>query len=362
MSSRWRWPRRWASRRGSPKPDRIIVLELDGSAGEGGGQILRTALGLSLVTGTPFRIDRIRAGRERPGLQRQHLAAVRAATELGRADVRGAALGSSVLTFKPGKVVPGSYTFSVGTAGSATLVLQTVLPALLGAAESSTLTLEGGTHNPWAPPYDFLEKAFLPLLTRMGVGVTTKLDHRGFYPAGGGRFRVTVEPCARLSPLNLVERGKLRAQRGRAIVSALPLSIAQRELKVVERTLSIDRNRLEAIDELRPVGPGNALIIEVESEHVTEVFTGIGEKRVSAETVAERACREAVSYLDAGVPVGEYLADQLLIPLALAGAGSFASTPLSSHSTTNIDVIEKFLPRKFHVDRSSETQHRVTVS
>jgi RNA 3'-terminal phosphate cyclase (ATP) len=338
------------------------VLQLDGSAGEGGGQILRTALGLSLVTGTPFSIDRIRAGRERPGLQRQHLAAVRAAAELGRAELRGAAIGSSVLTFKPGKVVPGTYTFSVGTAGSATLVLQTVLPALMGAAESSTLTLEGGTHNPWAPPYDFLEKAFLPLLARMGVGVTATLERRGFYPAGGGRFRVTVEPCARLSPLNLLERGKLRGQRGRAIVSALPVSIAHRELKVVERTLSIDRNRLQAIEEVHPVGPGNALIVEIESEHVTEVFTWIGEKRVSAETVAERACREATSYLDAGAPVGEHLADQLLIPLALAGGGSFVATPLSSHSTTNIDVIEMFLARKFTVDRSSETRHRVSVS
>jgi len=338
------------------------VLQLDGSAGEGGGQILRTALGLSLVTGTPFTIDRIRAGRERPGLQRQHLAAVRAAAEVGRAEVRGAAIGSSVLTFKPGKVVPGHYTFAVGTAGSATLVLQTVLPALIGASESSMLTLEGGTHNAWAPPYDFLEKAFLPLLGRMGVGVTTTLDHRGFYPAGGGRFRVTVEPCPRLSPLELVERGKIRAQRGWAIVSALPVSIAQRELKVVEQVLSIDRNRLRAIEETRPVGPGNALILEIETENVTEIVTGFGEKRVSAERVAERACREATSYLAAGVPVGEHLADQLLIPLALAGGGSFVTTPLSSHSTTNIDVIEKFLPRKFRVDRSAESRHRVTVS
>jgi RNA 3'-terminal phosphate cyclase (ATP) len=338
------------------------MLHLDGSAGEGGGQILRTALGLSLVTGTPFTIDRIRAGRERPGLQRQHLAAVRAAADVGRAELRGAAIGSSVLSFKPGKVSPGSYRFSVGTAGSATLVLQTVLPALIGGSEVSTLTLEGGTHNAWAPPYDFLEKAFLPLLERMGARVMIELDHRGFYPAGGGRFRAKIEPGPRLSPLELVERGKIRAQRGWSIVSALPVSIAHRELKVVERTLSIDRERLEALEEARPSGPGNALILEIESEKVTEIFTGFGEKRVSAETVAERACREAKSYLDAGVPVGEHLADQLLIPLALAGGGTFVTTPLSSHSTTNIDVIEKFLPRKFRVEHRSETQHRVTVS
>lgn len=338
------------------------MLHLDGSAGEGGGQILRSALGLSLLTATPFTIDRIRAGRERPGLQRQHLAAVRAAADIGGADVRGAAVGSSVLTFKPGTVSPGIYTFAVGTAGSATLVLQTVLPALLSAAGPSTLTLEGGTHNPWAPPVDFLEKAFLPLLGRMGAKITTKLERRGFYPAGGGRFTVTIDPCPKLSRLDLPERGAVRGTRAWAIVSALPVSVAHRELKVVGRTLAVDPNRLKPVEELHPVGPGNALIVEVESEHVTEVFSSIGEKRVSAEEVADRACGEVRRYLDAGVPVGEHLADQLLIPLALAGGGSFVTSPLSSHSTTNIGVIEQFLDRRFSVDRSKETRHLVSVS
>lgn len=338
------------------------MLELDGSAGEGGGQILRTALGLSLVTGTPFRIDRIRAGRERPGLQRQHLAAVLAAQQVGRAEVRGAAVGSGVLSFQPRELTPGSYAFSVGTAGSATLVLQTVLPALIGASAPTTLTLEGGTHNPWAPPYDFLEKAFLPLVGRMGAGVSATLERRGFYPAGGGRFRVEIRPAPKLGRLELVERGKIRAQRATAVVSALTAGIAQRELKVVEQLLSIDRNRLKVVEEPRPVGPGNAVLIEIESEAVTEVFSGIGEKRVSAETVARRACDEVRAYLDSGVPVGEHLADQLLIPIALAGGGAFVSTPLSSHATTNMAVIERFLSCRFQVDRSAETRHRVDVS
>jgi RNA 3'-terminal phosphate cyclase (ATP) len=338
------------------------MLHLDGSAGEGGGQILRTALGLSLVTGTPFTIDRIRAGRERPGLQRQHLAAVRAAADVGRADVRGAAVGSSVLTFKPGPRTPGSYTFSVGTAGSATLVLQTVLPALLQAPEPTTLTLEGGTHNPWAPTYDFLERAFLPLISRMGTQVTSTLARRGFYPAGGGRFTVSIKPGSRLERLELLERGKVRAQRARAVVSALPVSIAHRELKVVETSLSFDRNQLHALEEPRPVGPGNALMIEIESEHVTEVVSSIGEKRVSAETVADRACEEARRYRESEAPVGEHLADQLLIPLALAGGGSFVTTPLSSHATTNMDVIGMFLSRKFSVERLTETRVRVDCS
>jgi RNA 3'-terminal phosphate cyclase (ATP) len=337
------------------------MLILDGSEGEGGGQILRTALGLSLVTGIPFRIDRIRAGREKPGLQRQHLTAVAAAAEIGKADVSGAALGSSVLTFKPGAVAPGHYPFSIGTAGSATLVLQTVLPALLLARGPSTLSLEGGTHNAWAPPFDFIELAFLPLLARMGARVTVKLERRGFYPAGGGRFTAKIEPCSSLERLDLLERGRIRSQTATAVVASLSPGIARRELKVLERALSLDRNHLRCVEDRESAGPGNVLSVEVESEAVTEVFTGFGEKRVSAEEVAERLAMEVRAYLEAGVPVDEYLADQLLIPCALAGGGSFVTTPLSPHSTTNMDVISKFLPRKFEVDRSKGTSHRVEI-
>ncbi len=313
------------------------------------------------MTGTPFTIDRIRAGREKPGLLRQHLTAVNAAAEIGRAEVSGAAIGSRVLTFRPGPVTPGTYSFSVGTAGSATLVFQTVLPALLSAPAPSTLSFEGGTHNAWAPPFDFLEKAFLPLLGRMGARVAVKLERRGFYPAGGGRFTVRIDPCTRLEKLDLPERGKVRAIPGTAMVSALPASIAQRELKVLERALSLDRTRLKVVEDQESAGPGNVVNVEVESEHVTELFTSFGEKRLSAEAVAQRLAEEVGAYLEAGVPVGEYLADQLLIPLALAGGGSFVTTPLSPHSTTNMDVVSMFLSRKFVTDRSNENAHRVSV-
>ncbi|HLY11460.1 MAG TPA: RNA 3'-terminal phosphate cyclase [Planctomycetota bacterium] len=337
------------------------MITLDGSVGEGGGQILRTALGLSLLTGTPFTIDRIRAGREKPGLLRQHLTAVQAAAEVGKAEVRGAAIGSRVLTFRPGAVTPGTYAFSVGSAGSATLVFQTVLPALLASSGSSTLTFEGGTHNAWAPPFDFLEKAFLPLLGRMGARISAKLERRGFYPAGGGRFRVRIDPSSRLERLDLCERGKVLARRATAMVSSLSPSIALRELKVLERTLSIDRSCLKTVEDVTSAGPGNVLHVEIESEHVTELFTGFGEKKVSAERVAQRLAEETGAYLESGAPVGEYLADQLLIPMALAGGGSFVATPLSSHATTNMEVIGKFLSRKFRIDRTSESVHRVDV-
>ena len=165
-----------------------MMITIDGSAGEGGGQILRSSLALSLVTGQPFRMERIRAKRQKPGLLRQHLTAVEAAKAVGCAEVSGETLGSQTLDFRPGPVTPGNYRFAVGTAGSATLVLQTVLPALLTASDPSTLTLEGGTHNPLAPSFDFLDRCFMPLIHRMGPSVELELKRPGFFPAGGGRF------------------------------------------------------------------------------------------------------------------------------------------------------------------------------
>src|SRR5262245_11938020 len=170
------------------------MLTIDGSVGEGGGQILRSALSLSLVTGTPFRIDNIRGNRRKPGLLRQHLTAVEAAAAVGGAEVQGAVIGGGTLVFRPGHVRPGRYAFSVGTAGSATLVLQTILPALVTARSPSEVRIEGGTHNPLAPPFDFLAEVFLPLLERSGVRARATLERHGFHPAGGGSLSVTIEP------------------------------------------------------------------------------------------------------------------------------------------------------------------------
>jgi RNA 3'-terminal phosphate cyclase (ATP) len=319
------------------------MITIDGSVGEGGGQILRTALALSLVTGQPFRIERIRAGRKKAGLLRQHLTAVNAAAEIGCAKVEGRVIGSSQVVFVPGKPVPGVYHFAVGTAGSATLVLQTILPALLTASAPSNLLLEGGTHNPYAPPFDFLAGAFLPLLQRMGPAISVDLHQPGFYPAGGGKFSVEIEPSATLAPLELLERGPIRQCRARALVAALPRQIAERELAVVRARLAWPAEvcQIETVE--APCGPGNAIMLEIHSDHVTEIFTGFGERGVSAERVADSAVTVALEYLAAEVPVGEHLADQLLLPLALAGGGRFKTLRLSSHSQTNIQIIKKFL-------------------
>jgi RNA 3'-terminal phosphate cyclase (ATP) len=337
------------------------MITIDGSQGEGGGQVLRTSLALSLVTGRPFRIDRIRAGRKNPGLLRQHLTAVNAAAAVAHAKVAGATLRSTELTFEPGEVRPGDSHFAVGTAGSATLVLQTVLPALLCAAGPSTLRLEGGTHNPWAPPFDFLLNSFLPLVNRMGPTVEATLVRPGFYPAGGGEFHVSITPAAKLAPIQLLERGATRRVKATARVARLPRHIAERELRVIGNGLALADDDLivEEIPDSR--GPGNVVTIEVECENVTEVCTGFGERGVPAERVAERVLQEARRYLSAGAPVGEYLADQLLIPLALAGSGAFRTPALSPHAETNIAVIQAFLDVEFEIDRHTPPGYVVRV-
>jgi RNA 3'-terminal phosphate cyclase (ATP) len=328
-------------------PGKNRMIEIDGSGGEGGGQILRTSLGLSLATGKPFSIRRIRAGRKKPGLLRQHLAAVRAAAEVSRGEVDGDELGSRELTFRPGEVRPGEYRFAVGSAGSATLVLQTVLPGLMIAGGPSQVVLEGGTHNPFAPPFDFLQKAFLPILERIGPRVAAGLDRAGFYPAGGGRISVGIRPAAKLRKLDLVERGSVVRRSASAIVSKLPLHIAQREVDTIRRKMPLADDCIEACQIDSP-GPGNVVLIEIESRHVTEVFTGFGEKGLPAEKVAARVVREAKRYEKAGVPVGEHLADQLLVPLAMAG-GRFRTLAPSAHATTNVETIERFLDVRIRI-------------
>jgi RNA 3'-terminal phosphate cyclase (ATP) len=336
------------------------MLTIDGSAGEGGGQILRTSLALSTVAGKPFRIEKIRAGRPKPGLLRQHLTAVKAAAAISGATVSGAELGSGAVTFSPGPVTAGEFAFAVGTAGSATLVFQTVLPALLMAPGPSKLVLEGGTHNPMAPPFDFLVKSFLPLINRMGPTVTAELERPGFYPAGGGRFNVSITPAPHLIPLEMLERGAILSIRTRAVVAGLPRSIAEREVKLVGRLLSLSEDSL-IVEEIRDaLGPGNAVAVEIEMEHHTEVFTGFGEMAVRAEGVATKVAQEARGYIASGVPVGRYLADQLLIPMALAGAGRFRTGALSRHTTTNLEVIRQFLEVK--IDLVEEPKRVWTVS
>lgn len=328
------------------------MFVLDGSQGEGGGQVLRTALALSVATGTPFRLENIRAKRRRPGLRPQHLASIRAAAAVGDAEVEGDTKGSPVIVFRPRGILPGTYQVDVGTAGSATLVLQTVLPPLLTASGPSTLTVDGGTYNPFAPPYDFLERTYLPIVQQLGPRLRARLVRPGFAPAGGGRIVLEVEPSERLGPLDLRERGEIHSRRATALFSRLPPHVAKRELSVVAQRLGWPPDELHAQELGQARGPGNALLLEIACEHVTEVFFSPGEKGVHAETVALRAVMEVFAWLDADVPVGEHLADQLLLPLALGSGGVFRTLPLSSHARTQIDLIQRFLDAEVEVEPS----------
>ena len=320
-----------------------MTLVLDGSLGEGGGQILRSALSLSMCTGTPFRIERIRAKRKKTGLLRQHLTAVNAAAEICGAKIEGAQLGSTTLAFTPGAVRSGDYAFAIGSAGSCTLVLQTVLPALLMADAPSRVQLKGGTHNPMAPPFHFLQRSFVPLLRTMGAEVTLELKRFGFYPAGGGEFTAAIAP-ARLTPLHLPARGARTHAYAESFIAGVPGHVALRELEVVGQAMGWTPAQLQVHGLPSEQGPGNALMITLEHEFVTEVFTAFGEKSVAAEQVAKRVVGMARDYLPSNAAVGEYLADQLLLPMALAGEGSFTCTQASQHTTTNAEVIAQFLP------------------
>ncbi len=328
------------------------MLTIDGSEGEGGGQMLRTALSLSLCTGQPFCLANIRAQRDTPGLRPQHLQAVTAAAQLAEAELSGAAVGSRELVFVPrrfGADIPsGSYRFDIGTAGSTSLVLQTVLLPLLFARAASTVVLLGGTYNSKAPPFDFIDRVFAPLLRRLGARLSLRLQRPGFYPAGGGQIVAEIEPlpdgAASLARLELPSRGAIRRRTATAVVARLPPHIAEREHAVLAARLGWPPEAYVVRSLPRSQSPGNLVLLEIESEHVTEIVSYVGERGLPAEEVAERAAAEALHYLRCEVPVGEHLADQLLLPLALGQGGRYRTVEPSLHTRTQAEIIRRFLP------------------
>ena len=329
--------------------ERGDMIELDGSTGEGGGQILRSALSLSAITGTPFRITRIRANRKKPGLMRQHLAAVRAAGAVSGAALEGAEVGSAELTFAPGGPSAGEHHFAVGSAGSACLVAQTVVPILLRADGPSRVVFEGGTHNPMAPTFDFLEQVWFPVLRRMGAAVHGALERHGFYPAGGGRFAVEVEGGRPLAPLDLLEADPPTRRLATVLTANLPDHVAERERRVLIEKLGWSEREVQ-VRSVPAHGPGNVISIDLIGESVAEVITAFGAVGVRAEVVARRAVDAVRRHLKNDAPVGVHLADQLLLPLALAGGGAFRAQGVDPHLTTNAAVIERFLPVRIDVE------------
>ena len=339
-------------------------MVIDGSAGEGGGQILRTSLALSMVTGKPFVLERIRAGRKKGGLMRQHLTCVKAAAAVCDAETEGASLGSTRLVFRPHAIRGGVHELDVGSAGSVCLVLQTIaLPLVLG-AEPSHLVVRGGTHALWAPTFPFLADAWLPLVRAAGAELTLSLGQTGFYPAGGGEVVMTTSPSGSLAPIHLVDPRADELELGaHAIVAELSEGIARRELVAAAERLSGLRLSMSSASVHSP-GPGNAMWLSARDPKsgITNVFSQIGEPDVRAEDVGRAAADALLSWRASGTSVEAHLSDQLMLPIALAGEGSFTCEQLTLHARTNIEVIHAFTGRRLRAWDLGGSRFRVSLA
>lgn len=326
--------------------DDFVMIEIDGSRGEGGGQILRSALTLSLLTGKPFRLYDIRARRDKPGLRPQHLKAVKAAAEVGDARITGVEPGALTLQFEPGQVRPGDYDFDIGTAGATSLVLQTVYLPLALADAPSRVTIRGGTHVPLSPCFHYLDWHWRRFLETMGPSLSLTLGRAGFYPPGGGIVHAHIRPTNGIEPLHLMVRGRLRQICGLSAVANLPDSIAQRQRDQALNRLSgqVAPCTIE-LDRLPAPSPGTVLVLLAEFEHSQACFFALGARGKRAEQVADEAVDELLEFLDTDGAVDTYLADQLLLPLAVAkGATELRTARVTHHLLTNAEVIRDFLP------------------
>ena len=328
-------------------PDILSSVTIDGSHGEGGGQILRTSLSLSALMGRPVEIVRIRAGRSRPGLQPQHLASVKAAAGLCAAQLEGAEIGSVRLRFVPQAApTPGAYHFAIGTAGATALVLQTVLPPLAFAPGASRVTITGGTHVSHAPTADYLERVYLPTLAKHGLAASVSSPRAGFFPKGGGDVQAEVMGGTVSQPVTRTERGSLLALTAFVVTSGLPPSVAERGIAAVRQ--EVGRLPVELIAEAREApsaGAGAAVLLVAECEGGLAGFSAIGERGKRMETVAEEACRAFRAWWETGAACEEHLADQLVLPMALtAGESRWTTSQVTEHLRTVLWVVPQFLP------------------
>lgn len=345
----------------------LVMLEINGNYGEGGGQILRTALSLSCLTGTPFRIVNIRRGRSKPGLMPQHLVSVRAARSISGATVEGAEPGSTELDFIPSQLQGGTFQFDIGTAGAVTLVLQTLIPPLLNADHPSSLTLTGGTHVPFSPSVHYLTEVFVPMLRGLGGEVRLNIESYGFYPRGGGKIHVEIVPTRELRPLHLTAPGELRRIKGYSGVCRLPLSIAERQRDAALARLaglpgaSLCPAEIELLDVHGP-GQGTFLFLLAETEHLQAGFTSLGARGKPAETVGMEAADELCRHLPAGAALDPHLADQVVPYLALSREeSSFTTSLITRHLLTNLWVAKLFLPLRIEVTGKEGHAGLVTI-
>lgn len=343
------------------------MVDIDGSYGEGGGQVLRTALSLSCITGKPFRIRNIRQGRQKPGLMPQHLVAVHAAQRIASAEVTGDTKGSRELSFAPGRITAGDFAFDIGTAGSISLVLQTIIPPLLLAGKRSSVTLRGGTHVPFSPSFNFLSEVFAPMLAKLGGTIRLSIDSFGFYPRGGGEVRCVVEPTNGFKGLRIGERCPLARIVGCSAVARLPLDIARRQrqaaLEVLNRELEERAGADLDLMEAQSPGPGTFIFLRTEYGDLRAGFTALGARGKPAETVGHDAAAELIAHHATGAPIDPHLADQLILYLAMADDDSeFATSRISLHLLTNLWVAAKFLPFAHEVAGDAEKPGVVRIA
>lgn len=352
---------------GEPDSSREPVL-LDGSEGEGGGQMLRSALSASLITGRPFRLSHIRANRDPAGLRPQHLACVRGAEAISHSRSEGAQVGSSELAFFPGRVSAGSYVLEIGTAGSAPLLFQ-CLYFPLALAGDSELTLRGGTHVRHSPSFHYLAWIWLPAMRMFGLRGEVHLRRAGFYPEGAGEFRAVIVP--KVDPpsnLHWPARGTLREMEVTSFVGSLPFEIAERQTKAAVTALREIGIYCIAENLPLPAAPsaGTAVFIRAQFENTTAGFGALGERGKPAEEVGQEAAKQVAEFMESGGAVDEHLGDQLLVPACLLAAGrlgavhpattEFTPAKITSHLTTNASVLQKFLPVRVEVGRSGRVQ------
>jgi RNA 3'-terminal phosphate cyclase (ATP) len=330
---------------------RFAMIQIDGSRGEGGGQILRSSLALSLITGKAFSMVNVRARRIKPGLRPQHLKAVEAAAAIGKARIEGAALNSRSLIFEPSRIRSGEFYFDIGTAGSTSLVLQTILLPLSCAKSESSVTLVGGTHIPWSPCFHYLDLHWLRYLREIGFNISLRLESAGFYPRGGGRVHATIQPVRNLSPLNLVQRGALRKIRGISAVANLDLSVAERQRNEALSRLAGQCQEIEIETVVMSAQyKGTMLLLIAEFDYSQCCYYSLGARGKRAETVADEAAAEIIGFLATDGAVDQYLADQLILPLALApGTSKLRTSKVTQHLLTNTEVIKMFLPVEIEI-------------
>jgi RNA 3'-terminal phosphate cyclase (ATP) len=335
--------------------DDMETIFVDGSMGEGGGQILRTSLTLACITGSNLHIENIRAARRNPGLAKQHLCCVHAAQEICGGQCEGAAISSQTLDFQPGPIRGGDFSFDIGSAGSATLVIQTILPALFLADKPSTVAVTGGTHNPWAPPFDFLAETFLPALKTAGFDASCKLEKYGFFPAGGGKITLNIRPRQQNpnQTIDLCQSPENVQFHARIYTAKLPAHIAQRQKKLLLQSKLKFKN-IEHIEVTNSDGPGNCVMLKLCGNGRTTVFTAFGQKGKPSEKVIGEVVNLTENFLHSGASIDRFLADQLLIYMAISKSGSFTTNELSTHLTTNIETIKKFLPVDFKIEQQDK--------